>query len=200
MKLATKQEEHDILLQIGELIAELGADSYISAAFEGCIELAQQNIANDELCSMKQRWQAALIDCAEKAGEIEAAEKHNRQLMEKISILQRQLDREQEWKTFIDEAVVSDADYEELKKACEYAIMTDDAAKEYISELCGFEKSRIELCTSKPTYEINRHKTLRVSGAKERHPYYYASDWNYIRFACGGYTWELVNGELRNVS
>ena len=199
MRQATKQEEHNTLLKISEMIAELGPDSYIGAAFEGCIELAQQNIADDALCSMRQRWQAALIDSNEKLHEIKALEKQNAELLEKISSLQKQLEREEEWKPYVDKDAMSDEDYTKLAEACE-SRMTNSGAKDYLSESLGFARDRIEICYSKFTYEVNRHRTLRVSGQKECYPYYYASDWNYIRFKCGGYTWELVNDELYKVS
>ena len=37
----------------------LGEDSYIAMAFEGCFEIAEENIQNDWGCSMKQRAESA---------------------------------------------------------------------------------------------------------------------------------------------
>ena len=39
--------------------------------------------------------------------------------------------------------------------------------------------------------------TLRESGTWERKPVYCSSDYNYIRFDCMGWQWELINGELQ---
>ena len=43
----TKQEERNILAQIKNLINEAGEDSYIGMAFEGCVQMAHENIDND---------------------------------------------------------------------------------------------------------------------------------------------------------
>ena len=198
MRQVTKQEEHDVLLKISEMIAELGPDSYVATAFEGCIELAQQNIAHDELISMQQRWQRALCDCNKLKLDIEAAYAQNDTLCALVDKLQKHLEVEQEWKPYAEKDSVSDEDYEKLKLACTQS-MTNAEAKAYVSEVCGFARDRVEICRDKFTYERNRHNTLRVSGTKERRPYYYASDWNYILFKCGGYTWELFNDELCHV-
>lgn len=56
---ATKDEEFKALEKIKKIVEELGEDSYIGAAFEGCFEVAADNIRNDFMCSMKQRWQSA---------------------------------------------------------------------------------------------------------------------------------------------
>lgn len=200
MRQATKQDEHDVLFAISELISKLGPDSYVGAAFEGCMELAQQNIANDELLSVHQRWMSALRDCEKKELELKAMGRQIADLEAKVAVLQKQLETEQEWMPYVDMNEVSDAEYKMLESACDKKCMRDDDTKDFLSELCGFHKERVEICHSKPIYEVNRHKVLRVNGVLERHPYYYASDWNYIRFKCGGYTWELNDGELRNVS
>lgn len=55
----TKEQERKALEKIRKIVEELGADSYIGTAFEGCFEIAEENIENDFACSMKQRWEAA---------------------------------------------------------------------------------------------------------------------------------------------
>lgn len=52
---ATKQQERDTLAKIKKMVAQLGPDSYLAAAFEGCFELAAENIENDWTCSMADR-------------------------------------------------------------------------------------------------------------------------------------------------
>lgn len=54
-----KEQERKALEQIREIVAGLGEDSYIGTAFEGCFEIAEENIENDFACSMKQRAEAA---------------------------------------------------------------------------------------------------------------------------------------------
>lgn len=56
--MATKEQERKALAQIMTIIEGLGEDSYIGKAFDGCFEIAQENIDNDFGCSMKQRWES----------------------------------------------------------------------------------------------------------------------------------------------
>lgn len=57
--MTTKEQERKALEQIRKIVAGLGEDSYIGMAFEGCFEVAEQNIDNDWGCSMKQRAEVA---------------------------------------------------------------------------------------------------------------------------------------------
>jgi len=57
--MTTKEQERKALEQIRKIVAGLGEDSYIGIAFEGCFEVAEENIENDFACSMKQRAEAA---------------------------------------------------------------------------------------------------------------------------------------------
>lgn len=57
--MATKDQERKALDKIRKIVADLGEDSYIGMAFEGCFEIAEENIENDFACSMKQRAEAA---------------------------------------------------------------------------------------------------------------------------------------------
>lgn len=52
--MATKEQERKALEQIKAIVAKLGEDSYIGTAFDGCFEIAQENIDNDWACSYKQ--------------------------------------------------------------------------------------------------------------------------------------------------
>lgn len=53
--MTTKEQERKALAQIRKIVDGLGEDSYIGMAFEGCFEIAAENIENDFGCSMKQR-------------------------------------------------------------------------------------------------------------------------------------------------
>lgn len=53
--IATKEQERKALEQIRKIVEGLGEGSYIGIAFEGCFEIAEENIDNDIACSMKQR-------------------------------------------------------------------------------------------------------------------------------------------------
>lgn len=52
---ATKQQERDTLEKIRKMVEQLGLDSYLATAFEGCFDLAAENIDNDWACSMADR-------------------------------------------------------------------------------------------------------------------------------------------------
>lgn len=62
--MTTKEQELKALAQIRKIVDGLGEDSYIAAAFEGCFEIAEDNIGNDFACSMKQRAEKAEQDAA----------------------------------------------------------------------------------------------------------------------------------------
>ena len=69
--MSTKQQELEALKKIREIVAELGPDSYIATAFEGCFEVAKSNIENGFADSMKARWQDADRKLNEANGTIE---------------------------------------------------------------------------------------------------------------------------------
>ena len=52
--MTAKDQEREALEKIREIVDGLGEDSYIAAAFEGCFEIAEDNIKNDLACSMAQ--------------------------------------------------------------------------------------------------------------------------------------------------
>lgn len=56
---ATKEQELKALEKIKKIVADLGENSYIGMAFEGCFEIAEDNIGNDFGCSMKQRAESS---------------------------------------------------------------------------------------------------------------------------------------------
>lgn len=60
--MTTKEQERKALAQIRKIVDGLGEDSYIRMAFEGCFEIAEENIENDFGCSMKQRADKAQED------------------------------------------------------------------------------------------------------------------------------------------
>ena len=73
----SKEEERKALDKIKKIVDELGENSYIGAAFDGCFEIAEDNIGNDFCCSMKQRT--------------EAAEKRESESQRKIALLEDKL-------------------------------------------------------------------------------------------------------------
>ena len=71
--MTTKVQERQALAEIRRIVDGLGEDSYIAAAFEGCFEIAEDNINNDFACSMKQR-----ADAAEKKADLLAKRAHEK--------------------------------------------------------------------------------------------------------------------------
>lgn len=69
--MATKAEELRALEQIKDIVSQLGPDSYVAMAFEGCFEVAEDNIGNDWGCSLLQRAQAAEKQLREKKQQME---------------------------------------------------------------------------------------------------------------------------------
>lgn len=57
--MATKRNERETLEVIRQLVADLGPQSYLATAFEGCFEIAEQNIEYDFGDSMKGRVESA---------------------------------------------------------------------------------------------------------------------------------------------
>lgn len=51
--MTTKEMERKALEEIKAIVNGLGKDSYIGMAFEGCFEIAEQNIDNDWGCSLQ---------------------------------------------------------------------------------------------------------------------------------------------------
>lgn len=60
-----KDQERKALAEIRKIVDGLGADSYIAMAFDGCFEIAEENIENDFGCSMKDRAMHAEAEAAE---------------------------------------------------------------------------------------------------------------------------------------
>ena len=113
-----------------------------------------------------------------------------------IDELTADLDRELEWKPSTGTGTnMSQSDYDHLARSGRK--MTDEKAKAFIADECGFDPEKIRILHEVNTYEVNKHRRLRKSGTFDRAPVYEATDWNYVRFDCACFMYELVNGELR---
>lgn len=105
----TKEQERKALEKIKALVEQLGPDSYLATAFEGCFEIAAENIENDWACSMKQQRDSE----AKRAAELEL----------KVGDLQKQLKK----------AELNERDLREaIKKAKEDASHTITALRQQI--------------------------------------------------------------------
>ena len=84
----TKDEEFKALDKIRKIVEGLGEDSYIGTAFEGCFEVAEDNIRNDFMCSMKQRYQSAEKAAEKSSQELKERDNQIEQLKEEIKDLE----------------------------------------------------------------------------------------------------------------
>ena len=113
----------------------------------------------------------------------------------RIDQLTAELDMELEWKPSTGTGTnMEQSSYEKLASAGR--TMTDEEAKAFIAEECGVAPEKIRILHEVSTYEINKHRRLRKSGTFDRAPVYESTDWNYVRFDCASFMYELVNGEL----
>lgn len=118
------------------------------------------------------------------------------QYEQKLQSLQAELDKELEWKPCTGSGTnMAQERYEHLVNAGRG--MSDEEAKAFVSEECGFAPERIRIQHEVSTYEVNKYHRLRKSSTFSRTPVYESSDWNYVRFDCGNWMYELVNGDLR---
>ena len=88
--IATKQQERDTLAAIRKMVEELGPQSYLATAFDGCFEDAENNIENDFADSMKTRWLRADAQLNAAKGTIEELEAQKRSMQETINRLQQE--------------------------------------------------------------------------------------------------------------
>lgn len=114
----------------------------------------------------------------------------------RIKELTAELDRELEWKSATDVGTnMRQCDYEHLSRSGHE--MTDEGAVAYIADECGFASEKIHIIHEVSSYEVNKHHQLRKSNTYERTPVYESTDWNYVRFNCASFMYEVINGELR---
>lgn len=128
--------------------------------------------------------------------EIAKLNDEKKQHLEEIARLKKELEREQEWQPYESDSNVMNSDYARLANAGGTRILTDDEAKLLISDEYGFDKSRITILHAVNKEEINRHRQVRIVGTISREPIYNATDWNYVRFDCANWYYEMYNGQL----
>lgn len=65
--MTTKDQERKALEEIRAIVTGLGEESYIGKAFEGCFEMAEQNIDNDFWNSWKDKYEEQVKKTASEA-------------------------------------------------------------------------------------------------------------------------------------
>lgn len=90
---ASKRNERETLEIIRQMVADLGPQSYLATAFEGCFEDAENNIDDDAAYSMKGRLESAEKKLAEAEKKIKDMELNNRDLRNVIEKVKGDLAR-----------------------------------------------------------------------------------------------------------
>lgn len=89
---ATKEQEQETLERIKAMVAELGPQSYLATAFEGCFEDAEQNIEDDVAYSMKARLDIQAQRAIERGHEVDRLKADLAATQSKLETLQNQFD------------------------------------------------------------------------------------------------------------
>lgn len=129
--------------------------------------------------------------------EHDAMEERLNAQQKEIEKLKAQLDAELEW-TLCKSAgtQMTQRDYVKLREDSFTKTMTDEEAANFIAEELGFNAERVRIIRKAETYEVNKHRRMRVAETYEREPLYESTDWNYVRFDVYGMAYEYVNGQL----
>ena len=160
----------------------------------------------DEFCKAfvknggeKKIYKARAEEIAQLKSQLVEMEKQHKSEMEarekQIAELNADLDRELEWKPCDGSGTnMTQERYEHLANCGQ--VMSDEEAKEFIADECGFDPEKIHILHEVNTDEVNKHRRLRVAGTFDRAPMYESTDWNYIRFDCACFMYEFINGQL----
>lgn len=139
--LASKRNERETLETIRQLVADLGENSYLATAFEGCFEDAEANIENDFGDSWKRRAESAGEKLAEAEKKIKTMELDNRDLRAVIGKTKEALARAEQAKEDLerelgisqkeiealrDQLAESQKDYEDYRTAAHAAFIQKD--------------------------------------------------------------------------
>jgi len=195
--MTTKEQEFKALGQIKEIVKSLGEGSYVGTAFEGCFEIAEENIRNDFACSMKKKLELAESEVKQFGSEVCELSCKLKIAQAEVQRLRNELEKEQEWREYEMRENVCQSDYDKLAGQSDTRYMRNDEAKDILYNWFGFAREKVEIRNSVPTFQVSRHGVIRQMGRIDRRPAYNATDWNYIRFDCGGVSYELYNGDLR---
>ena len=90
---ATKEQERDTLEAIRKMVEELGPQSYLATAFEGCFADAESNIENDFGDSMQRRWESAVekLSALQEENNRLKAELADKKLKDQLAAAQEQI-------------------------------------------------------------------------------------------------------------
>ena len=162
--LATKQQERDTLAAIRQMVEELGPQSYLATAFQGCFEIAEQNIEYDFGDSMKGR-----VEVAERKSEsLEAQVKElEEKLRQEIADKQRARDEAQAVIKKLEARSLSDEDLDRI-----ITILGDRAKEaEELAEKTAAEIVRLADDPASPEFRravsMNRNHSVHAKSVRE---------------------------------
>lgn len=109
--IATKEQEREALDKIIKIVESLGEGSYIDIALDGCLEIAKENIENDSMISMKQKYEYTQKSLDEYLKELDKVldekercyrelNKRDKALDRKDERLKQLLDEQNEWSDY----------------------------------------------------------------------------------------------------
>lgn len=160
----------------------------------------------DEFCKAfvknggeKKIYKARAEEIAQLKSQLVEMEKQHKSEMEarekQIAELNADLDRELEWRPC--DGTGTNMTQEQYEHLANYGqVMSDEEAKKFIADECGFDPEKIHILHEVNTCEVNKHRRLRVAGTFDRAPMYESTDWNYIRFDCACFMYEFIDGQL----
>lgn len=163
----------------------------------------ENNLDKDAFCSAYKVNRNGLAESIARKASIAIIDDMDKKLKEiairdeKLKQVMEQLEKEQEWQPYENSTNVKQSDYEKLAASSGCMMMDVEAAKAYIVSEFGFTYSKITIIGCINREEINRHHCIRKKGYLCRAPRYVATDWNYIRFDCAGWHYEINNGKLQ---
>ena len=91
--MTTKEQERQAIEKIRKIVEGLGANSYVGAAMDGVLELAEQNIEYDAAFSLKGQAELAEKEAAELKKTVEQQEKTLKDMRENLEIQKNRADR-----------------------------------------------------------------------------------------------------------
>lgn len=194
--MTTKEQERKALEKIRKIVEDLGEQSYINTAFAGCFDIAEQNIEYDAAFSLQEELKTAERERDKAISESKFYMEEHNKLATELEKVKAELDKELEWKDCENMGTnMSEKDYLNLKKSGK--VMTKQEAIDLIASEFGFDPEKITILSTVETYEVNKYHYTRVKESLVRDPVYDATDWNYIRFDCANWYYEMINGQLR---
>lgn len=196
--MTTKDQERKALAKIKAIVEGLGENSYIGTALAGCFEKAEENIEYDAAFSLLAELEAAEEEKISLNSQLIGANTIIDALKAEKQRLEEELDRLAEWEPTKDCGTqMSEKDYQQLKNTGCSNELTDDEAKTLVEEEFGFAPRHVEIIRTVKTYKKSeRLGRYEVDEEFERVPLNCSTDWNYIRFNCAGWCYEMIDGQL----